>query len=271
MESCEDIVGRYVSVRGTRIFFDEIGRGKPIVCVHTAGSDSREYRYLLPLLAARGFRALALDLPGHSRSYPVDWKATQSIHDHAESVMAFAEAVCDEPPVVMGCSIGGDITLDLVAHHSRELRAAVAMEGAAWTPTFPNPESMARPSWMPGWQDLMERAAISSLGRDVSPEKVTELRWQHRGSQIVATGDLRGWATHDVRGRLKDARCPVLLVLGLDDFWVPVEIVEATRRELTDCDLELLERVGHYPMFEVPERVADLTVRFLEKRGLLGR
>ena len=269
MENLEPITGHYVSVAGTRTFFDEIGSGTPIVCVHTAGSDSREYRYLLPLLAKSGLRAIAVDLPGHSRSYPVGWQAARTIHEHAEFVYRFSKAVCDEPPIIMGCSIGGDITIDLVAHHSADLRAAVAMEGGAWTPTFPNPEELSRPSWMPGWQDVMERAAISSLAERVPPEKVTELRWQHRGSQIAATGDLMGWATHDVRGRLRDARCPVLLILGAEDFWVPVEVVKATADELPDCEMRVLEEVGHYPMFEVPEDIADLTVRFLRKKKIL--
>ena len=269
MEQLEDITGHYVSVGGTRVFFDEIGSGTPIVCVHTAGSDSREYRYLLPLLARAGLRAIAVDLPGHSRSYPVGWRAARTIHEHAEFVHQFAKAVCDEPPVVMGCSIGGDITIDLVAHHSAELRAAVPMEGAAWTPTFPNPDEMSRPSWMPGWQDVMEPAAISSLARRVPAVKVTELRWQHRGSQLAAAGDLAGWATHDVRGRLRGARCPVLLIVGAEDFWVPVEIVRATAEELPDCTVEVLEGVGHYPMFEEPERIAELTVGFLRRKKIL--
>ena len=215
MEPLEEITGHYVSVGGTRTFFDEIGTGTPIVCVHTAGSDSREYRYLLPLLARSGLRAIARRSAGTlavlSRSAG---EPARTIHEHAEFVYQFGEGRLRRAPVVMGCSIGGDITIDLVANHSDELLAAVPMEGAAWTPTFPNPEEMSRPSWMPGWQDVMERAAISSLARSVPEEKVTELRWQHRGSQLAAAGDLSGWATHDVRGRLRNARCPVLLVVG---------------------------------------------------------
>lgn len=270
MARIEEIVGHYVDVDGTRAFFDEVGSGRPIVCVHTAGSDSREYRYLLPLLARRGLRAIAVDLPGHSRSYPVGWEPTRTIHGHAEFVHRFARAVCDQPPVILGCSIGGDITLDLVAHHSEDLAAAIPMEGAAWTPTFPNPAEMAHPSWRPGWQDLMERAAIASLNRSISPQKTVELRWQHRGSQAAAAGDLEGWATHDVRGRLGTARCPVLLLVGEEDFWVPVEIVEATARELPDCELRVLKGVGHYPMFEAPEEIAKIVGEFLRKKGVIA-
>lgn len=269
MAEREEIRGYYVSIDGTRTFFDEVGEGRPVVCIHTAGSDSREYRYLLPLLARAGYRALAPDLPGHSRSYPVNWDLRRSLHDQAEFVLRFVEETCEgEKPVVMGCSIGGDITLDLLAHHSEAFAAAIPMEGASWTPTFANPAELERPSWMPGWQAMLERAAVSSLNRKATPEQVLELRWQHRGSQAAAVNDLRGWSMHDVRGKLGGARCPVLLIVGVEDFWLPVELARATAEELPDCDLQVLDGIGHYPMFEDPERIASLTVEFLRSKGL---
>jgi hypothetical protein len=47
----EPIVGRYfdVEVSGSthRIFVEEAGQGIPLLCLHTAGADSRQYRHLL--------------------------------------------------------------------------------------------------------------------------------------------------------------------------------------------------------------------------------
>ena len=47
----EPIVGRYVHVDigGVmhRIYFEENGSGIPLVCLHTAGSDNRQWRHLL--------------------------------------------------------------------------------------------------------------------------------------------------------------------------------------------------------------------------------
>jgi pimeloyl-ACP methyl ester carboxylesterase len=126
MPGTEDIRGHYVKVNSTRTFYDEIGEGYPIVCVHTAGSCSLEYTYLLPLLAERGFHAYALDLPGHFRSYPVNWKPHRTIHEHAEFVRTFANTLGLKKPVIMGCSIGGDITLDYG-------RASLARDGRGHT------------------------------------------------------------------------------------------------------------------------------------------
>ena len=53
----EPIIGRYVHVdidgEMYRIYFEENGTGIPLVCLHTAGSDGRQWRHLL---ADRGVR-----------------------------------------------------------------------------------------------------------------------------------------------------------------------------------------------------------------------
>jgi len=71
----DPIVGRYVYVpyegMEYRVFYEEAGDGIPLVCLHTAGTDSREWRHQLsdPEINGR-FRVIALDLPRHGKSIP---------------------------------------------------------------------------------------------------------------------------------------------------------------------------------------------------------
>ena len=270
MATPEDICGHYIEVKGTRTFYDEIGAGQPLVCIHTAGASSLEYRYILPIYAAHGFHAFALDLPGHSRTYPVEWQQHRSIHAHAEFVHAFVTALQLKNPVITGCSIGGDITLDYAAHHWQEMAAGIAMEGLGRSPTFPSPSHLIHPSWAPGWQDMMERAAIESLGRKTPAAKREELRWQHRNAQVSAVGDLEAWSGHDVLDRLPAVQRPMLVIRGEDDFWVPRELVDETAAALPHGEALHLEDIGHYPMFEDPQRIANITADFCRRHGVLG-
>lgn len=269
MATPEDITGRYIEVNGTRTFYDECGDGYPLVCVHTAGASSLEYRYILPIYAALGFHAYALDLPGHSRSYPVDWQQHRSIHAHAEFVHAFIETLGLERPVLTGCSIGGDITFDYAVNHWETLAAGIPMEGLGRSPTFPVPSHLVHPAWAPGWQDMMERAALESLGRDTAPDLIEELRWQHRNSQVSAVGDLEGWSQHDVFDRLGEVGCPMLVIRGEDDFWVPKELVDESVAAMPKGEGLHLEGIGHYPMFEAPQQIADITAEFCRRHGIL--
>src|SRR5690606_11428385 len=64
----EPIVGRYMSFpvqgRNCRVYFEEAGQGIPLVCLHTAGADGRQYRHMMcdPEITAH-FRVLAFDMP----------------------------------------------------------------------------------------------------------------------------------------------------------------------------------------------------------------
>ena len=59
----EPIVGRFftVSIDGAehRVYVEEAGKGLPLLCLHTAGADSRQYRHLLNDPAVTGrFRVI---------------------------------------------------------------------------------------------------------------------------------------------------------------------------------------------------------------------
>ena len=71
----EPVVGRYLRLdlngRPHRIYFEEAGQGIPLVCLHTAGADGRQYRALLndAEITCR-FRVIVFDLPWHGKSSP---------------------------------------------------------------------------------------------------------------------------------------------------------------------------------------------------------
>lgn len=270
MATFERLTGRYVDVDGTRTFFDEVGEGIPFIGIHTAGSDSREYQKLLPELADRGYRAIALDLPGHSRSYPVNWQPHRTLRQHSEFVYRFAQIVLgDEKAVVAGCSIGGCISFDLAAYHSDSFRAIVPMEGLAWgSPILPHPGELEEPAWSTSWRPFLEHAAVESLGKPTlaRPDKVKELWWLHQNAQSAGNGDIQGWASHDVRDKLGDVKCPVLVIKGNDDFWLPAELVEQSAALIGDkAEVRMLDGIGHYPMFEDPRLIAELIDEFVKK------
>ncbi|AKA08494.1 hypothetical protein SAZ_05450 [Streptomyces noursei ZPM] len=265
----EPITGRYVAVNGARTYFDEAGEGIPIVCIHPGATDSRIYRHLLPLLAERGYRAIAPDLPGHCRSYPAQWQPGSSIHDHAEFVHAFVRTVLPGvSPFVLGASVGGLTALDLAAHHGAGYRGVVAMQAASWTPLSAEAAALlAGRTSAPdaGWTDHLEYAAVTSASKKLTVEQETELRWLQRStSQQAGQLDGQAWASHDLRGRLGDVRCPVLLVQGTDEFFVQDELVDDTVAEMGPAaQLLRVPDIGHYPPLENPEWVAQVADTFV--------
>ena len=71
----DPIVGRYVYIncqgKSYRTYYEENGDGIPMVCLHTAGTDGRQYRHqLCDIDIASNFRVIAFDLPRHGKSIP---------------------------------------------------------------------------------------------------------------------------------------------------------------------------------------------------------
>ena len=135
----EPMVGRYVHVdidgETHRIYFEENGAGIPLVCLHTAGSDGRQWRHLL---ADEEFARNSASSPSTCRgtANPIRRRAgtARNIGSRPRAtprpIRAFCTALRLEKPVVMGCSIGGRIVLNLAIDHAAEFRALIGLEAA---------------------------------------------------------------------------------------------------------------------------------------------
>ena len=71
----EPITGRYAHIaldaRLHRIYYEEAGEGIPLLCLHTAGSDGRQYRAVLNDATIRQhWKVVAFDMPWHGKSLP---------------------------------------------------------------------------------------------------------------------------------------------------------------------------------------------------------
>ena len=71
----DPMIGRYLRLQidgvDQRIYFEEAGQGIPLLCLHTAGSDGRQYRGLLnDARITRDYRVIVFDMPWHGKSSP---------------------------------------------------------------------------------------------------------------------------------------------------------------------------------------------------------
>ena len=74
---CYVPTGRYAHIafdgKPHRLYFEEAGQGIPLLCLHPAGSDGRQYRAVLnDREITKHYRVIAFDMPYHGRSNPPD-------------------------------------------------------------------------------------------------------------------------------------------------------------------------------------------------------
>jgi pimeloyl-ACP methyl ester carboxylesterase len=267
--SAHEIVGRYAEVRDTLVYYESCGDGVPMICIHSAGTSSRLYRHTLPTLAPDGLQLVAPDLPGHGKSMPIDWTPIDDLHDFAEWVLELAGVLGLERPVVMGCSIGGNIAIDLAVNRSDDIRAAIAFEGAAYTPTFPGSGTLQEPHTV-SWESVADAVAPTVIRPDATPDQLKEIAWLHTaGSQRSFANDLVGWDKQDLRDRLGEVRAPTMIGLGLGDWFLPEDLVAPTVEGIEGATYVRWENLGHWPMWEDPDTVNEAILDFLRSHDVL--
>lgn len=259
-----DRTGHYVDVDETSIYYETVGEANDpvVIAIHTAGAEGRQWSQAARMLADEGYRVVVPDLPGHGKSYPIDWELHDSIHAHAEFIHRFTRALDLDRPAVTGCSIGGDTVLDLAVHHSDDIRCAMALEGTGRT-TGAKLGRLSHPHALPGWESVLEYSVVDSTA-DATPDSARrKLVWQHRNAHEAGTKDLHGWANFDVMDRLEAVSVPTLVARGAEDFFIQDDAFAETVERIPDCEAVTMDETGHYPMVERPEETVEILVDFL--------
>jgi pimeloyl-ACP methyl ester carboxylesterase len=273
----EPIVGRYchlaLSGRPHRLYVEEAGSGIPLVCLHTAGADGRQFRHLLndPAIT-RDFRVIVFDMPWHGKSLPPVGFETEEYQLTTESYTQMVVDICDAlelvRPVVMGCSIGGRLVLNLAAEHPDRFRALIGLESAAHQQPWYDTEWLNRPDVHGG---EVCAALVSGMMAPQSPaESRHETLWMYKCSGPgIFKGDLYFYRVDgDLRAkiaRIDTARCPLYMLTGEYDFSCTPDDTKRTAAQIKGADVTIMKELGHFPMSENPAQFRRYILPVLEK------
>src|ERR1700675_4526450 len=136
----EPIVGRYMHLdlfgRKHRIYVEQAGEGTPLLCLHTAGADGRQYRALMnDERITQGHRVIAFDMPWHGKSSPPsgwhdeEYRLTSA--QYTTMILEIMTALELDRPILIGCSIGGRIALHLALENTAAIRALISLQAGA--------------------------------------------------------------------------------------------------------------------------------------------
>jgi pimeloyl-ACP methyl ester carboxylesterase len=243
-----------------RVFVEEAGNpgGVPLLCLHTAGADSRQFRGVLnDPDVLRTCRVIAFDLPYHGKSSPpAGWqRGTYQLTaaSYADTVLAVIDALELDRPVVMGCSIGGRLVLYLAADHPGKVGGVIGLQSGGHVEPYYDTDYLNRPDVHGG---LACAGIVSGL---IGPQAPDEDRWETlwhymQGGPGVFKGDLHFYKVDgDVRDRLAavdTARCPVFLLTGEYDYSCSPQDTQEVAAGVPGCQVTIMTGLGHFPMSE---------------------
>jgi len=273
----EPIIGRYLTLdlggRPNRLYFEEAGTGIPLVCLHTAGADGRQFRHLMldEEITAK-FRIIAFDMPWHGKSLPPEgWQKEEyrlTTAAYTEMVVAICRALGLDRPAVMGCSIGGRIVLNLAIEHAALFRALIGLESADFQSPWYDTMWLNRPDVHGG---EVCAALVSGLIAPQSPDETRhETLWMYKqGGPGVFKGDLYFYRVDgDLRGtvgKIDTSICPLYLLTGEYDFSCTADDTLRTAGKIAGAEVIIMKEVGHFPMSENPRQFRKYILPVLNK------
>lgn len=260
-------------------------RGPSVLLLSGAGNDnvSLSWRRAIPVLAEH-HRVFALDWPKLGGSVPWDGTA-----DH-DRMLASIDAVLEffelDSVSLVGLSQGGALALAYAIERPGRVDRLVALAPAGILSFPPGVHQLlwlvARSRFLgrtlPSWV-FRSRAACAWFARTAlfagPVDDFDEIVDEYHADAIARGSGSSDWQNGsigfrrmrvDLRPRLHEIRCPVLLIQGSEDAGVSPKRSRAAADAIPGARYELIEGAGHWSNRQCPERVNALIADFLRPR-----
>jgi pimeloyl-ACP methyl ester carboxylesterase len=247
-----------LELNGQSISYRREGSGHPFtMLVHCAGGSSLYWAEVMRLLAGRGGTVVALDLPGHGNSPPFDPPPPVSglLERYRDMVVDMAEQLGLGRFTLVGHSMGGAVAQHVALACPDRLAHLVLVATAASLRVAPAVMQTIRHRFdqLP---DLM-----AALGFSVAGDADQIRSWAKsmiQAPRMWVLADFLACDHVDLRGRIREVRCPTTIISGADDRLTPPRLQQRLAELMRGSRLETLTRAGHFLVYERPRALARL-------------
>jgi pimeloyl-ACP methyl ester carboxylesterase len=266
-------------VFGGQMVVYEAGRGnvREIMLVHGIGEEgARDYRDHVAWLQ-KSFHVLAVDLPGFGQSDKAN--VLYSPANYARVLKHVADRLLQGAFVLVGHSMGAVVALRYAATYPEDVRRLVVIDAPG---VLHSSSTTSQYLAHFGLEFVPPAAAPLDLLTKLARGLLAPLQQLHLDPQIIlSSAQLRqrllgadpakiaGLAvvSEDLSRELPKVRAETLIIWGAQDTLAPLRTGKVLALKLPRARLAVIERAGHDPMLEAPERFRAVLEPFLE-RGL---
>ena len=243
-----------IAVNGFEMYFDDRGRGEPLLLLHGGMGIGGDWRHVFPR-DPEGYRVVVPDLRGHGRSTSPD--EAFSIRRCAGDVVSLFDHLEIRRAKAIGLSLGAKTLLHVSTAQPDRVGAMVLVSA---TPSFPQSLRDAAAQFT--------RASFEQL--PVAERDALRARHVHGEEQIAGLYDMmRSFATSDddmafTPASLAGITAPTLIVHGERDPYYPVEMAQELARGIPNSTLWIVPGGPHGPVFgTMAEPFASRALAFL--------
>ena len=243
--------GHYVSLRGIRIYYEDRGKGAPLLLLHGGTGNCDQFSKQVPAFVAH-YRLILPDSRAQGRTS--DGPGPLSYHLMAEDVLALMDHLGIRSARVMGWSDGGVIGLDLAAHHPERVSHLVTF-GANTRADGVTPDDAA-------WTDTATWTAMGEGTRKAYVERAPDsTRFAEAMTKIIALWRSDAQLPPAILHRI---RAKTLICAGDHDL-IRREHTEEIAKAIPGAQVWIVPDANHSVMIDKPEVVNPRVLEFFAR------
>jgi pimeloyl-ACP methyl ester carboxylesterase len=272
----------FANVDGMRLHYQEFGDASDpaLLLIHGFTASTYVWKTSAPLLAERGFRVIAVDLPGFGYSEkPASYD--YSIASQARTISRFMNRIGIGRATVVGSSYGGAVSLNLALDYPERVEKLVLVDAVC------NDEAKSHPvlqlASMPGIGEVITPFILDSrrfmrvrMKNTLAPanhhlitdDRITSILRPLRaadGHHAVLTTS-RNWHANRLERDAHLIDQPTLIVWGDQDKVIRIENGYKLHNAILNSRFVVLKDCGHVPQEEKSELFSDLVAEFCRDR-----
>ena len=261
-----------LTIPGFRIEYMEAGQGQPLVLLHGIAADKDHWTRVAPYLTPR-FRVIAIDLPGFGESdKPMDRHYTG--RDQVGYLHEIAGALGLTSFHLGGNSMGGMISMRYAVAYPNEVKSLWLLAPAGVGPG-PGGEVFAKlkpgdrvPMFARSVEELDATLALVASKPPYIPGAVKRVLADRAAADFPLHTKIfhevnEEWAAVPLEKAVSGLQTPTRIVWGEEDRLLPVANAEQLHAILPRSSVLRLPGIGHIPMLEAPEVVAEDYLAFV--------
>jgi pimeloyl-ACP methyl ester carboxylesterase len=266
----------FAEIDGVRVHYQEKGSGTPLVLIHGFTSSAYSWKDVFEPLS-KNFRVIAVDLKGFGFSGKPDGDYTRRAQ--ATLIAHLLDHLKIDNAWLCGNSMGGEVSLNFAVQNPRRVAglilidsSGVKMEGSgSLAPSYLLIPVVGRVlTALALRSDKLVREGLEKSFYDHA--KITDERvayyyrpLQTRGGQLAALRARTQADQFPVEPDLGKISARTLIIWGAEDALIPLAAGRKMKSLIKDSKLVVIEKCGHLPQEEMPERVVDEITRFIKE------
>jgi len=240
----------------------EAGEGQPIIVLHGLMGTLSNFEGVINYFSVNGYKVLIPELPIYE--LPLLKTNVKNLSKFLKDFMTYKEI---DKAILLGNSLGGHVGLYFTKKNLKNVTALVLAGSSglyekSMGDTYPkrsNYEYIKTKT-----QEVFFRPEIAT--KEVVDEVYTSVNDRHKVIRTLSIA--KSAIRHNMAKDLPDMNTPACIIWGKNDTVTPPEVAEDFHKLLPDSDLYWLDKCGHAPMMEHPDKFNQILHDWLKVRKL---